>query len=137
MFTAYSLFPDCPKGRMVATKRGVGKFTTLVKAPSGDTEHWDVDFNACGILIVSNHLSLTIAHFCSPFAHFLQTGKNPKTGDSCKLWMKRFTDFSGDWRPVSISGVKSALLAMGKLMFKDVHCSRWFMMVHFWLRNPR
>jgi len=81
--------PDC-KG--VVAKIGVGKYTSVVKTPSGGTTEWTFKFCGNGLKLLA---------------------RNCKTGDTCTMEMKKETPICGKWKPVTCEGVKELCGAIG------------------------
>lgn len=83
---------ETPKRTALVTKAGVGKFVTVVKNPDGPDEEWSYTFTDCGIEL---------------------TGLEKKTGQTSKVYMKRFTDMSGTYKMVTAIGFTEFMAAVG------------------------
>jgi len=76
---------------MLTTKTGVGKYKVIEKKGSNVLE-WTVHFMDCGF---------TASVVCQ------------KSGKTAKLYMEKYCEMSGSYKPVSYSGVKDVLKVMG------------------------
>jgi hypothetical protein len=76
---------------MIVTKTGVGKYKTIQKKGDNIIE-WTSCIGDCGFVV-------------SAVCH--------KTGQTGKVWMERYCEMSGSYKPISFSGTKEVCVAMG------------------------
>jgi len=83
---------ETPKRKGLITKAGNGKFVTIIKGPNGIVEEWTYTFSDYGVV---------------------GTGLEKKSGQTCKLYLKRFTDMTGTYKLTTVIGFMEFAAAMG------------------------
>jgi hypothetical protein len=81
-----------PKRRGIMTKAGVAKFVGVSKTPGGPDEEWTYTFTDCGVLL---------------------SGFEKKTNQAAKIYLKRFTDFTGTFKITTVVGFKEFASTLG------------------------
>lgn len=72
-----------PNLTMLVTRTGPNKLMTIMKFPNGVIQEWERTFTAEGMIMCC---------------------KNRKNGNTCKITYKRYSDCSGEFRPIAHSG---------------------------------
>jgi len=80
-----------PSCKAIISKTGVGKFTLICKTDDGLIEEWKFSFNDWGCVL---------------------RALEKRTGQTCKIFMRRFRDTTGTYKLCSISGFEK----FGKIM---------------------
>ncbi len=79
----------------ILTKTGNGKYTMICTCPkTGKREQWDFTFCEEGCLFVV---------------------KDHKTGATGKIWTKRYTNISGEFRLIAQTGLEEAAPYLGEI----------------------
>jgi len=83
---------DTPTCKVLTTRTGVGMYTMVCKHNSGLVEEWKFSFSDWGCVVLCTE---------------------KRTGETCKLLMKRFRDMSGSYQLISMVGFEKFGRAMG------------------------